>query len=213
MENPEFEGVPQQDGIDFPYLDRDEAMFLLGRIRDGLECSLCPRWSRGCTANHTRAEMMGIPLKQFVERQISGTEGHMCAKLRNIVNMSEAELDQLHKSYDAQMKSKIGFLDKIEGKVTYRNDSLENQVQEVERRLNDKLHATREYYEKQMAALRLEANRKIEEAMRVKETQQYLFDQATALEETRHELTRMQAEAEALRLENAQLKQNQPPQP
>jgi hypothetical protein len=213
VENPEFEGVPQQSGFDFPYLDRDEAMFLLGRIRDGLECSLCPRWSRGCTANHTRAEMMGIPLKQFVEKQIPGTEGHMCAKLRNIVNMSDAELEQLHKSYDLQMKSKIGFLDKIEGKVTYKNASLEHQVQDVERRLTEKMNATRDYYEKQMAVLRLEANRKIEEAMRIKETQQYLFDQATALEEANHELSRLKAEAEALRQENAQLKQNQPPNP
>lgn len=213
MDNSEFENVPDPVRIDFPYLDRDEAMFLLGRIRDGLECSLCPRWSRGCTANHTRAEMMGIPLKQFVERQIPGTEGHMCAKLRNIVNMSEAELNQLHRSYDAQMKLKIGYLDKVDGRVSYTNSSVEQQFRQSEQAWVDKFNATKEYYDKQVAALRLEANRKIEEAVRIRETHQYLFDQASTLEETQNELSRVRAEIEALRLENAQLKQNQPPQP
>lgn len=213
MDNSEFENVPGFDQIDFPYLDRDEAMFLLGRIRDGLECSLCPRWSRGCTANHTRAEMMGIPLKQFVEKQIPGTEGHMCAKLRNIVNMSDAELSQMHKSYDTQMKLKIGYLDKVDGRVTYTNTSANEQIQKQDQSWNDRLHATKEYYEKQVAALRLEANRKIEEAMRIQSQYSYLYDQASALEDAQNELNRIRAEMESLRQENAQLRQdNQPPQ-
>lgn len=186
-------------------------MFLLGRIRDGLECSLCPRWSRGCTANHTRAEMMGIPLKQFVEKQITGTEGHMCAKLRTIVNMSDAELEVLQRSYNSQMKAKIGYLDKIDGKVTFKNDSFEKQLRDLERSLTDKMNATKDYYEKQIAVLRIDANRKIDQAMQTQAQFHYLADQANFLEENRDEFNRLKAEVDALRQENAQLKQNQPP--
>ena len=187
-------------------------MFLLGRIRDGLECSLCPRWSRGCTANHTRAEMMGIPLKQFVERQIPGTEGHMCAKLRNIVNMSDAELAMMQKSYDAQMRLKIGYLEKVDGRVSYKNTSADQQIKELEQSLNEKLNATKDYYEKQVAALRLDANRKIDEALRMQAQYHYLVDQATKLEEAEKELSSLRHQLEQTRQENAQLKQNPPPQ-
>lgn len=212
MDHPEFNNPPGDERLDFPYLDREEAMFLLGRIRDGLECSLCPRWSRGCTANHTRAEMMGIPLKQFVERQIPGTEGHMCAKLRNIVNMSDAELAMMQKSYDAQMRLKIGYLDKVDGRATYKNISADQQIRDLEQSLNEKLNATKDYYEKQVAALRLDANRKIDEALRMQAQYHYLVDQATKLEDTEKQLSEMRHQIARLQEENAQLKQN-PPSP
>lgn len=213
MENSEFDNVPEQDKVDFPYLDRDEAMFLLGRIRDSIECSLCPRWVRGCTANHTRAEMMGIPLKQFVERQVSGTEGHMCAKLRNIVNMSDAEISMMNKSFDAKMKTKIGFLDKVDGKTSYVNISADNQIQQLEKNFNEKIAATKDYYEKQVAALRLEANRKIDEALRMQAQYHYLADQASALEEAQRSVEDLRSQMQHLLQENAQLKQSlQPPQ-
>lgn len=202
-----------RDSIDFPYLDREEAMFLLGRIRDSIECSLCPRWSRGCTANHTRAEMMGIPLKHFIEKQVPGTEGHMCAKLRTIVNLSDAELQIVHKSYDSFMRGKVGYLDKIDGRVNYKNSSLENHISEVEKRLTDKLNASKDYYEKQMALIRLEANRKIDEAIRMQAQYGHLVEKAIEIETAYNEMNDLRRQVEELRRENSELKQNQnPPQ-
>lgn len=213
MDNSEFRDVPDEGIVEFPYLDREEAMFLLGRIRDSIECSLCPRWSRGCGANHTRAEMMGIPLKHFVENQVPGTEGHMCAKLRTIVNLSEAELQAVHRSYDLMMRKKIGYLDRVDGRIGYRNLGLEQQLRDIESKLTDKLNASKDYYEKQIAIIRLEANRKVEESMRIQAQYGYLIDRATEIETSYEEMKNLRQEVERLRAENEQLKNNQPPSP
>lgn len=136
----------------------------------------------------------------------------MCAKLRTIVNMSDAELAILQKSYDAKMRQKVGYLDKVEGKVSYKNVSSDQQMQELERSLTEKINATRDYYEKQIAILRLEANRKIDEAMRMQAQYGHLVEQATELEESHNELQNLRSEVEKLRNENAQLKSNTPPE-
>lgn len=199
--------------VEFPYLDRDEAMFLLGRVRDGAECSMCPRWSRGCTANLSRSDMLQTPLKQFIEKHVPGTEGHMCAKLRAIVNISDAELAELNKKFSNELKKRVSYLSRTGEKFVYANQSIEELIQQFDGVLQSQRKEVEAFYEQQILNIKLEANRMIDEALKEKDrfeserSYNQLADQhKKEVQDLRNLVKQLENEMGSLRNENTSLK-------
>lgn len=116
------------------YLTKKEATFLLGRLKY-LECTDCPDFHEGCNGNIARQEIAGMGDDQYLHVQIRGTEKHLCGKLRNIINLSAAEQQEIHMQFEESFNNRVSILSKKGDKyVLVRDvDEFENMSMNIQR--------------------------------------------------------------------------------
>jgi hypothetical protein len=133
----------------FEYLDKAESAFLLSLIKH-VDCLYCPDYHLGCRGGYVASQMMNMPAREYIERQIPGTEAFLCGKLRNIVLAEDSKLIEAKKQFENMLKSDIGYLTKEDDRCVVNNiniDTLKNSL-EVE-------------YQRQMARIIQETNKKL----------------------------------------------------
>jgi hypothetical protein len=91
------------------YLDKTEATFILGKLKYS-ECTSCPDFYRGCDGNLSHPETASMNDKIYISQHIRGTENYLCGKLRNIVNLSLAEEQQLNNEFEGKFNQRVSML-------------------------------------------------------------------------------------------------------
>jgi hypothetical protein len=103
--------IPENDDIHFDYINREEAIFILGFTRLA-DCINCPDFSLGCEGNPSHAQIANTSTKEYIYRHRKGTEPFLCGKLRNIIIASETKFSDLNESFDRTIKDLCGYLEK-----------------------------------------------------------------------------------------------------
>lgn len=108
MDNPD-QREQQAKQYDHLYLNGNEAMFLKSLIRN-TECTNCPCFYAGCKGNYTRQELAIMDNENFFHKHRKGTDGFLCWKLTNIINMTQAERENLNKAFNQDAKGNLAIL-------------------------------------------------------------------------------------------------------
>lgn len=138
LPNGELPKILMQDGV-FPYIKEEEAAYILGILKN-VDCSTCPCLIKGCAGGYTRQDLALINDRKYMQQQVRGTEGYLCSKLRNIVNLSEAERREVEKTFEDEFKRRVAII--IDnGSTTVVSDSdMDGRVAEIEKNLNEQLN-------------------------------------------------------------------------
>jgi hypothetical protein len=128
--------MTEPSDLKFDYLDRDEALFLMASLR-GVECPNCPRFYKGCKGNHTRGDSMSAPIEDWLTRHRNGTEGHLCHKLRTLINMGEIEYQQFMASIKQDQKDRLAVIIRKNEEAVITNSVSEDTKQQIKQALAD----------------------------------------------------------------------------
>lgn len=91
------------------YLDKNEAVFILGLLKS-IPCTHCPDFFKGCEGGPTLQEAAMMSDQDYIHRNIPGTEGFLCGKLRNILNLSKAEEQEVNNSFENSFNKRVSVL-------------------------------------------------------------------------------------------------------
>jgi hypothetical protein len=105
----ENESTREKTTFSISYIDKNEAMYLLGLLRH-VPCSHCPDFYRGCEGSSTLQESAMITEKDFMSRHFMGTEAFLCGKLRNIVILSKAEEQELQNTFESDFNKRVSLI-------------------------------------------------------------------------------------------------------
>jgi hypothetical protein len=169
------------------YIDKNESMFLLGLLRP-VSCSHCPDFYKGCSGTQSIMEQASLSEKDYIKKHIEGTENFICGKLRNILNLSCAEEQEVHNQFEKDFNNRISYLTTRESNpkqfvMVYDKDELKDNLKKAEQDLFNKLNKDVE-----------QANDKNYQA--VQTMQGYIQEQAVTIQTMQEEIIRQQEELE-----------------
>lgn len=101
----------KQRQFSISYIDKNEAMFLLGLLRP-IPCSHCTDFYKGCKGSQTLQESAMMSESDFIDKHIVGSESFLCGKLRNIVSLCKAEEQELNNKFELDYNKRISLLTK-----------------------------------------------------------------------------------------------------
>lgn len=149
------------------YLDRNEAIFLLGLLKP-VPCTHCPDFYRGCKGGTTFQETAMMTENDYIDRPIAGTEAFICGKLRNLIALSRAEEQEINNQFEKDFNKRISLLTK---KIDDPNkfvliqdkDQFDSMMQVVERHTIEKIQKDVEKVNKHNFSIVKEMQEKIVE--------------------------------------------------
>lgn len=127
------------------YLDKNEAIFVLGLMKN-IHCTHCPDFFKGCSGGPTLQECAMLSDQQFIDCHISGTEGFLCGKLRNIISLSKAEEQEISNNFEKNFNKRISILTKKNDNgsyvIVYDRDEFDNVLKEIERKMFERMQCS-----------------------------------------------------------------------
>ena len=122
--------------VSISYLTKKEATFLLGRMKF-LECTTCPDFYEGCKGSLPHQEVAGMSDEQYLQIHTRGTEKHLCGKLRNIINLSAAQEQEVAIQFEKEFNDKVSMLSRRGDKfvLIHDVDEFESMANNIKRQI------------------------------------------------------------------------------
>jgi hypothetical protein len=98
-----------ENKVSIDYLTKKESSFLLGKLKF-VECTSCPDFYEGCKGNLPQNEIACMPDEQYLQVHTRGTEKHLCGKLRNIINLTAAQEQEIAMQFEKEFNNKVSML-------------------------------------------------------------------------------------------------------
>jgi hypothetical protein len=95
--------------VSISYLTKKESTFLLGKLKF-VECTACPDFYDGCKGNLPQTEIASMPDEQYLQTHTRGTEKYLCGKLRNILNLTAAQEQEIAMQFEKEFNEKVSML-------------------------------------------------------------------------------------------------------
>jgi hypothetical protein len=103
----------QGKNFSISYINKNESIFLLGLIRP-ISCTHCPDFYVGCAGSPGFADQAGISDYDYISNHNAGTEGFLCGKLRNIINLNKADELDIQNKFEIDFNKRVSCLAKKE---------------------------------------------------------------------------------------------------
>ena len=135
-------GGSQTKKFAIDYINRNEAMFMLGLLRH-TNCSNCTDFYKGCQGSLSLQENAALNDQEYMQRHVKGTEEFLCGKLRNIIALSQAEEQDLNNQFEIDFNKKISLIakkgDDDKYVLVYDKDEFDSIIKTMEKQMVDKI--------------------------------------------------------------------------
>jgi hypothetical protein len=180
---------PEKKTFAISYVDKQEATFLLGLLRH-ISCSNCVCFYNGCQGGPSLQENAALSDQEYISKQMLGTEGYLCGKLRNIIALSRAEEQDLQNKFEVDFNRKISLLAKKgeEEKfvLIYDKDEFNGIAKTIEKQMVDKIQRDVDQINKHNVALAQGMQERIAaQAGQIKEMQERITVQEQLLSKSK----------------------------
>ena len=118
------------------YLTKKEATYLMGRLKF-VECTTCPDFYDGCRGSLPHQEIASLSDEQYLQTHTRGTEKYLCGKLRNIINLSAAQEQEVAIQYEKEFNDRTSMLSRKGDKyvLIHDVDEFENMANSIKRQI------------------------------------------------------------------------------